>query len=42
MGSDEVFIVGGRSFIYIKKTKAIKLAPGELHILLFHILRKIS
>jgi hypothetical protein len=30
MGSDNVFIVRGRSFIYIMKTKALKLTPVEL------------
>jgi hypothetical protein len=35
MGSDKVFIVGGRSFIYIMKSKGPKIDPGELHILLF-------
>jgi hypothetical protein len=42
MGSNKVFIVGGRSFIYVKKSKALKLTLGELYILLFSILRKIS
>jgi hypothetical protein len=27
MGSDKVFIVGGRSFIYIKKSKGPKIDP---------------
>jgi hypothetical protein len=40
MGADEAFNVGGRSFIQIMKTKALKLTPGELHGLLFHSLRR--
>jgi hypothetical protein len=46
MVSDKAFIFGGRSFIYIylyyEQKKALKLTPGELHVLLFPILRKIS
>jgi hypothetical protein len=41
MGSYEVFIVGGRSFICINKANALKLTPGEFHVLWFPILRKI-
>jgi hypothetical protein len=41
--SDKVFIAGGRLFIYIlRKAKDLKLTPGELHVSLFPILRKIS
>jgi hypothetical protein len=40
MGSDKVFLVGARSFIYIKKSKGPKTDPLELHILLFPIVRK--
>jgi hypothetical protein len=42
IGSDTVFMVGGRSFVYIKKSKGYEIDPGELHVLLFPILRKIS
>jgi hypothetical protein len=42
MGSDKVFIVGGRSFIYIMKSKGPKIDPWELHVLLFPILRESS
>jgi hypothetical protein len=27
MGSDEIFIVGGRSFIYIMKSKVLRMDP---------------
>jgi hypothetical protein len=33
MGSYKLFIVGYRSFIYIKKAKSLKLSPGEFHVL---------
>jgi hypothetical protein len=42
MGFDKVFIVGGRSFIYMMKTRSLQLTPGERHVSLSHILRKIS
>jgi hypothetical protein len=35
-------VVASRSFIYIINAKALKFIPGELHVLLFLILRKIS
>jgi hypothetical protein len=41
MGSDKVLTVGDRLF-YIMNAKALKMTPGELHNLLFPILRKIS
>jgi hypothetical protein len=41
MGSVKAFIVGGRSFMYIMKSKALELTLGELHVLLFPRLRKI-
>jgi hypothetical protein len=40
MGSDKIFIVGGRSSI-LWNAKALKLTLGELHVLLLPILRKI-
>jgi hypothetical protein len=39
--SDKVFSVGGRLLIFLAKEKALKLTPGELHVLLFNILRNI-
>jgi hypothetical protein len=37
MGSDKVFIVGGRSFIYIKKSKGPKINPwGTPHFTVLH------
>jgi hypothetical protein len=42
MGSNEEFIVGGRSFICIMKSKGPKIDPWGIHLLLFLILRKIS
>jgi hypothetical protein len=43
MGSVKVVIFEGRSVLYIlRKAKALKLTPGELHNLLLPILRKVS
>jgi hypothetical protein len=47
MGSDKLFIAGDRPFIYIYiyilwKAKALKFTPGELHVSLLPIFRKIS
>jgi hypothetical protein len=40
MGSDKVFIVGGRSFI-LQKARALELILGELHVLRFLVSEKI-
>jgi hypothetical protein len=40
MGSDKVFIVGGRLFIYIMKSKGPRVDLEEIHVSLFPRLRK--
>jgi hypothetical protein len=42
MSSVKVFIIAGRSFIYIMKSKGPQIDFWELHVSLFPILRKIS
>jgi hypothetical protein len=42
MGFGKLFTVGSGSLIYIMKCKSPKIDLGELHVLLFLILRKIS
>jgi hypothetical protein len=42
MGLEEVFIVGVGSFMYIMKTRALELIPGELLALLSQRRRKNS